>query len=229
MGTRVQGQFCPIVMAAEILSPRWSIVILSEMMQGSTRFNELRRGIPRLSPALLSKRLKELEDWGILDRRITGSGETPEYFLTEAAEELRPIIDAMANWTHKWIDSRMDPDHLDAQLLMWHVRRNLNPDPAPKRRTVVQFIYPELPQKERNYWMIVEPGRDVDLCSLEPGHNVDLFINADLLSMTRAFMGQSSLEREIDRDRIVLTGDIGTERNFRKWFVQSSFAQKPGA
>ena len=62
------GQFCPVAMAAEVLCTRWTLVMLSEMLSGSTRFNEIRRGVPRMSPALLSKRLKELEEWGLIER-----------------------------------------------------------------------------------------------------------------------------------------------------------------
>ena len=63
------NQFCPVAMASEILGSRWTIVLLRELCAGSTRFNDLRRGVPRMSPALLSKRLKELEEQGVLRRQ----------------------------------------------------------------------------------------------------------------------------------------------------------------
>ena len=226
MAATVQGRFCPIVMASEILGPRWSMVLLSELLEGSSRFNELRRGIPRISPGLLSKRLKELQDWGLIERRQQSGGEVAEYVPTDAAMELKPVIYALGCWTQKWIDARITVDTLDAPYLMWHIRRNFNPDPMPKRKTVIQFIYPEVPIAERNYWMILTPGEDVDLCSIDPGYNVDLFVAADLMAMTHAFLGQSTLNQEIGKDTITLTGDSLARANFRKWFVQSSFAQK---
>lgn len=218
------GQFCPVAMAAEILCPRWTLVLLSEMLSGSTRFNEIRRGVPRMSPALLSKRLKELEEWGLVERVERRGSDAPEYGLTPAARDLEPIIAALGFWSQKWVDSELTLQNLDAQLLMWNVRRKLSPDPMPKRRTVVQIMFPELAQKERNYWLIVAPGQETDLCSVDPGFDVNLFVSADLRSMTSAFIGPSSLEAEIAAEKIILTGERDLCGQFRKWFVQSRYA-----
>ncbi|HRX39931.1 MAG: helix-turn-helix domain-containing protein [Parvularculaceae bacterium] len=218
------GQFCPVAMAAEVLCTRWTLVMLSEMLSGSTRFNEIRRGVPRMSPALLSKRLKELEEWGLIERTEKKDAEGGEYLLTPAALELEPIITALGNWSQRWVDSELTLQNLDAQLLMWNVRRKLSPDPMPKRKTVVQIIFPELAQNKRNYWLIVSPGQDVDLCSIDPGFDVNLFVSADLKAMTSAFIGPSTLDAEIAADRILLTGDNEVSGQFKKWFVQSRYA-----
>ncbi|MCB9956824.1 MAG: helix-turn-helix transcriptional regulator [Caulobacterales bacterium] len=218
------GQFCPVAMAAEVLCTRWTLVMLSEMLSGSTRFNEIRRGVPRMSPALLSKRLKELEEWGLIERTEKKDAEGGEYHLTPAALELEPIITALGNWSQRWVDSELTLQNLDAQLLMWNVRRKLSPDPMPKRKTVVQIIFPELAQNKRNYWLIVSPGQDVDLCSIDPGFDVNLFVSADLKAMTSAFIGPSTLDAEIAADRILLTGDNEVSGQFKKWFVQSRYA-----
>src|SRR5512144_1918045 len=93
-------QFCPVAMAAEVLCTRWTIVLLREMFAGSTRFNDLRRGVPRMSPALLSQRLKELECAGIVRRDAS-----QEYRLTEAGLELQPIIEAFGVWGQRWVES----------------------------------------------------------------------------------------------------------------------------
>lgn len=218
------GQFCPVAMAAEVLCTRWTLVMLSEMLAGSTRFNEIRRGVPRMSPALLSKRLKELEEWGLVERIEKKDAETAEYLLTPAARDLEPIISALGDWSQRWVGSELTLRNLDAQLLMWNVRRKLSPDPMPKRKTVVQIIFPELAQNKRNYWLIVAPGQEVDLCSIDPGFDVNLFVSADLKSMTSAFIGPSTLDAEIAEDRIILTGDNEISAQFRKWFVQSRYA-----
>ena len=107
---------------------------------------------------------------------------------------------------------------------MWNVRRKLSPDPMPKRKTVVQIIFPELAQNKQNYWLIVSPGQDVDLCSIDPGFDVNLFVSADLKAMTSAFIGPSTLDAEIAADRILLTGDNEVSGQFKKWFVQSRYA-----
>lgn len=219
------GQFCPVAMAAEILCPRWTLVMLSEMLAGSTRFNEIRRGVPRMSPALLSTRLKELEEAGLIERVERKGAEGAEYLLTPAARELEPVITALGNWSQRWVSSELTLQNLDAQLLMWNIRRKLSPDPMPKRKTVVQIIFPELAQNKRNYWLIVAPGLGTDLCSIDPGFDVNLFVSADLKAMTSAFIGPSTLDAEIEADRIILTGDGEISAQFRKWFVQSRYAK----
>jgi DNA-binding HxlR family transcriptional regulator len=117
-------QFCPVAMAAEILCARWTIVLLREMFAGSTRFNELRRGVPRMSPALLSRRLKELEDSGIVSRAPSSESGVFEYHLTEAGHELKPLVDAFGIWGQRRIESDLSLQHLDADLLMWDMRRS---------------------------------------------------------------------------------------------------------
>lgn len=217
------GHFCPVAMAAEIVGPRWNLSLLSEMMAGSVRFNEIRRGVPRMSPTLLSKRLKELQDWGLVERRERKNGAV-EYHLTPPAEELRPIIHALGCWSQSWVDTSATLQNLDAQMLMWHVRRSLVPTPPPRRRTVVQFIYPELPKKERNFWLVLTPDEDVDLCSIDPGFDVDLFVSADLAAMTKAYMGHSTFAAEAGAGTITFTGDARLRSNLTKWLRQSSFA-----
>ena len=150
-------QFCPVAMAAEILCTRWTVVLLRELVAGSTRFNELRRGVPRMSPALLSQRLKELEVAGIVTRKSGSERGVFEYQLTAAGRELGPIVEAFGIWGQRRIESHLSLQHLDVQLLMWDMRRNLNTTPMPKKRSVVQFSYPELPAAQRSWWLIVDP------------------------------------------------------------------------
>jgi DNA-binding HxlR family transcriptional regulator len=215
------AQFCPVAMASEILASRWTLVLLAEMQSGSTRFNEIRRGVPRMSPALLSKRLRELETAGVI-RRMDGT--VPEYRLTEAGQELKPIISSIGNWAMRWVDSECTLANLDAQLLMWNMRRKIDPRPLPARRVVVEFIYPELPRDKRHYWLIVSPSTGTDLCSVDPGYDVDLYVTADLKAMTSAWMGMSKMGDEIESGKIVLTGDTELVRTLSVWMKLSSFA-----
>lgn len=224
MASEGYGQFCPVAMASEILSSRWTLLVVGEMLSGSTRFNEIRRGVPRMSPALLSKRLKELETAGIIKR---SEGRVSEYRLTDAGEELAPIIEALGHWAMRWVDAECTLANLDAQLLMWNMRRNIDPDPIPNRRTVVQFIFPELPKPARYYWLIVSPTRGVDLCMIDPGHDVDLHVTADLRALTSAWMGMSRLVDEVAAGRITLTGDRHLESTIAKWLRPSVYATPP--
>src|SRR6185436_2508140 len=155
------GQFCPVAMASEILGNRWTLVLLRELLAGSTRFNDLRRGVPRMSPALLSKRLKELEGAGIVERsKVTGESGVFEYRLTKSGRDLRAVVEAVGIWGQRWIETEASLDNLDPNLLMWDMRRNLDPRPMPTRRSVIQVIFADLPASHRNWWLIVQPGEE---------------------------------------------------------------------
>jgi DNA-binding HxlR family transcriptional regulator len=220
------NQFCPVSMAAEIICSRWTLLVLRELVMGSTRFNALRRGLPSMSPALLSKRLKELEAAGIVTRAaVEREPGVLEYRLTEAGRELRPIIESIGVWGHKWVTTEATLKNLDGNLLMWDIRRNINTDPMPSRRTVIQFIFNDRPPSERNYWLIVEPGNEVDLCLLDPGFDVDLYLSTDLRTMTEIWLGYAALGSALEGGRLVLTGSSRLAANLRAWFKLSVFAK----
>lgn len=220
------SQFCPVSMAAEIICSRWTLLVLRELVQGSSRFNELRRGVPSMSPALLSKRLKDLEAAGIV-RRIAADREpgVHEYRLTPAGEELRPIIEAVGVWGHRWVTTEATLKNLDANLLMWDIRRNINTDPMPPRRNVIQFIFKDRPPAERNYWLIVEPRNEVDLCLVDPGFDVDLYVSTDLRTMTEIWLGYAAAGLASDDGRLVVTGNRDLAADLRAWLKLSMFAK----
>lgn len=220
-------QFCPVAMAAEILCTRWTVVLLREFVAGSTRFNELRRGVPRMSPALLSQRLKELESAGIVAR--TASTSEPgvlEYRLTASGRELEPIIEAFGIWGQRWVDAELSLQHLDVQLLMWDIRRNLDTTPMPARRNIVQFLYPELVPTQRSWWLIVDPAASVDLCSINPGFDVDLYVSVDLRTMTAIWMGLDTVRAAVASQRMLLTGNGQLASAMQTWLGLSPFAKQ---
>jgi DNA-binding HxlR family transcriptional regulator len=220
------NQFCPVAMAAEVLCARWTFLLLRELVVGSTRFNELRRGVPRMSPALLSKRLKELEAAGIVTRvKIPNEPGVFEYKLTDAGKDLRPIVEAIGVWGHKWISTAATLKNLDPDLLMWDIRRNINPDPMPPRRNTIQFIFGDRAKAERNWWLIVEPGQAVDLCFVDPGFDVDLYLATDLRTMTEIWMGYVTVAQARDEGRLTLTGNKQLEANLAAWLKLSTFAR----
>lgn len=219
------GQFCPVAMAAEVLCRRWTIVILRELLSGSTRFNELRRGVPRMSPALLSLRLKELEAAGVLTRETSANDpRAVEYRLTESGRQLWPIVEAMGLWGQRWVTSDLTLANLDVGLLMWDMRRNLNPAPLPRARRVVQFLYPELPPGERSWWLIVDPAAGVDLCGVDLGFDVDLYVSTDLRTMTAIWMGLETVRAATAAGRLLLTGDRELAGAMQTWLGLSPFA-----
>lgn len=220
------SQFCPVAMAAEILCTRWTIVLLRELVSGSTRFNELRRGVPRMSPALLTKRLRDLEAAGIVTRGPAGGGEIFEYRLTPAGHDLKPVIEAIGFWGQRWIESEASLQNLDPDLLMWDMRRSLDTRPMPRRRSTIQFIYGDQPQARRNYWLIVEPEKAVDLCSVDPGFEVDLYVTTDLRTMTEIWMGLKTVARAKDESRLQVTGSRKLEAALQTWLGLSPFAKE---
>jgi len=220
------GQFCPVAMASEIVGTRWTILVLGGRAAGTSRFNDLRRGVPRMSPALLSQRLKELEDAGIVVRRRSRrDAGVMEYHLTESGLELAPIIDAIGAWGQRWIESDLSLQRLDAQLLMWDMRRNLDTDPMPDERSVIHFQYTGQPTKSRNWWLIVEPGFEVDLCGVDPGHDIDLYVSTDLRTMTAVWMGYDTVRKAVSDDRLLLTGNRTLASKMQAWLGLSPLAK----
>jgi DNA-binding HxlR family transcriptional regulator len=227
MTTGSYQQFCPVAMAAEILCTRWTIILLREMFAGSTRFNELRRGVPRMSPALLSLRLKELEAAGIVAHAMSNADPSvSEYRLTESGRDLGPLVEAFGIWGQRRIESKLSLQHLDVDLLMWDMRRNLNTTPMPARRSVVQIVYPELPAAQRRWWLIVDPGTGVDLCKVDPGFDVDLYVSTDLRSMTAIWLGLDTVRAAVANHRIVLTGSRQLASSMQTWLGLSPFAKE---
>jgi len=216
-------QFCPVAMAAEILCSRWTIVLLRELVAGSTRFNDLRRGVPRMSPALLSQRLKDLESAGVIRRTEIEPG-VHEYVLTEAGHELEPLIHAFGMWGQRWIDSKLSLEHLDARLLMWDMRRSLDAKSLPKRRSVIQFQYADAPQAHRLYWLITLPDGEIDLCELDPGFDVDLYVSCNLRTMTAIWLGYESATAAVAAKRLILVGDRDLQSKLPTWLGLSRFA-----
>lgn len=219
------GQFCPVSMASEIVCSRWTTLVVRELLCGTTRFNDLRRGVPRMSPALLSKRLKELERAGVVQTRRNESG-VVEYHLTEAGEDLRPLILGLGFWGQRWVESQLSLKNLDPSLLMWDMRRNLNPKPLPPKRCTIQFQYPELPPAKQCWWLVVDGGT-VDLCGFDPGFEVDLLVTSSLRSMTAIWMGLTVVRQEIEAGHLELDGDPAIARAMQQWLGLSPFAPEP--
>ena len=216
-------QFCPLAMAAEVLCTRWTMVLMRELVAGTTRFNDLRRGVPKMSPTLLAQRLRELESSGVVEKKAVKSEKGIfEYRLTDAGKDLRPVVEAMGMWGQKWVESRLSLKNLDPSLLMWDMRRNLNPSPLPNQRTVVQFLYQELPKSKQSWWLVIEPHGEVDLCWADPGFDIDLYVKTDLRTMTAIWMGLTTVKKE--REHMNLIGAKHVADSMQTWLGLSPFA-----
>ena len=223
MGQAGYKQFCPVAMASEVLCTRWTMVLMRELIAGTTRFNDLRRGVPKMSPTLLAQRLRELESAGVVEKKAIKSEKGIfEYQLTEAGKDLRPVVEAMGMWGQKWVESQLSLKNLDPSLFMWDMRRNLNPSPLPDQRTVIQFLYPELPKSKQNWWLVIEPHGEVDLCWADPGFDIDLYVKTDLRTMTSIWMGLTTIKNE--RARMDLIGAKDIAASMQTWLGLSPFA-----
>jgi DNA-binding HxlR family transcriptional regulator len=224
------GQFCPVAMAAEIVCSRWTALVLRELLCGTTRFNDLRRGVPLMSPSLLSKRLKELEEAGVIVTVPTAQHGIVEYRLTEAGEDLRPVIMSLGFWGQRWVESSLSLKNLDPSLLMWDMRRSLDPKPLPKRRCTINFLYPDVLSARRSWWLVIDAatagGGHVDLCSSNPGFEVDLYVKAALRSMTGIWMGFTTVAKEVEAGNLELIGDPGVAKSMQTWLGLSPFAKE---
>lgn len=216
-------QFCPVAKAAEIVAERWTPLVIRELLSGSHHFNDLRRGVPLMSPSLLSQRLKFLEDQGLVERHADPDGEGVEYRLTRAGEELLPVIEALGTWGKRWVHREVKSADLDPGLLMWDIHRRLHIDQFPVQRTVLRFELLDVPSKGRFYWLVIDRGK-VDICLKDPGFEVDLYIAADVETLTMVWLGDIPLNRAIREQTIKLHGPKKLVQQFKSWLALSAFA-----
>lgn len=210
------GQWCPVAMAAEVLTERWTPLIVRELLCGSTRFNDLRRGVPLMSPSLLSKRLETLRRVGVV-ARVGG-----EYRLTPAGEELRPIIELMGVWGRRWARGDVEAKHHDAGLLMWDIHRNIVADRLPARRVVVHFFLDGSSDRKSHFWLVLAGGR-ADLCLTDPGHETDLHVRGHVRTMIDYWMGQCEFAAAVHRGDLTVTGPSELVRALPTWFARTDF------
>jgi DNA-binding HxlR family transcriptional regulator len=212
-------QFCPVAKAMELLDERWTLLIVRELLSGSERFNDVRRGVPRMSPTLLAKRLNQLVRAGVVEKQAE------RYVLTPAGEELRPVVEALAVWGVRWIGELGDRD-LDPKLLLWDMRRNTNADAVPDGRTVVFFQFTDVPPRTRHWWFILASG-DADVCDEDPGHEVSLTVTAPLRALIQIWRGDLRWDEALRSETVQVQGPETLRRGLPTWFALSPFAAVP--
>jgi DNA-binding HxlR family transcriptional regulator len=215
------GQYCPLAKGAEVFAERWTPLILRELLRGSSSFNDVHRGVPRMSRSLLSSRLRKLERCGVLIRRDTRRGR--EYGLTDAGRALGPVVTQLGTWGQRWYRSHFEAEELDVGVLMWDMRSTVDPLRFPKARTVVQFTFVGAKPGEREWWLVNEDG-EVDLCPVDPELGVDLLVTTDRRTMTRVWMGEESVEFARRTRRLELAGPRELQQRFADWLHRSPYA-----
>ncbi len=108
---RVNGKeyHCPVEMVIDLVSGKWKLLILRELMKGTRRFSQLQRSIPGITQKMLTKQLRDLESAGIISRKVYPQVPPKvEYSLTPIGESLREIFDAMHRWGVRYAQSLRD-------------------------------------------------------------------------------------------------------------------------
>lgn len=215
------GQFCTVARSAEVLCERWTPLVLRELLCGSRRFNDLHRGVPRMSTSLLAQRLRRLEEFGVVRR--AAAGKVWEYSLTPAGEDLRPIITALGHWGARWIGSRLRREELDAGLLMWDVRRSVRIETFPSVPVIIHFRFRDARTGERQWWLVVEDGA-ADLCRDDPGRDVTLVVEATVRALTEVWTGDRTPEQAIQAREVRVEGARRDAAKLWQWLGSSAFA-----
>jgi DNA-binding HxlR family transcriptional regulator len=212
-------QFCPVAKAMELLDERWTMLVLRELLAGSRRFNDLRRGLPRMSPALLSKRLHQLTAAGLV------GADGGHYALTPAGRELGPILEAIGVWGVRWIGELGDPD-LDPKLLLWDMHRRVDHDAVPPGRSVVHFEFTDVTGSAR-YWWLVIAAREADVCDADPGFPVTVTVHGTLRRMVEIWRGDVTWQRGLRDGALRVQGPEPLRRALPRWFTLAAYTAAP--
>jgi DNA-binding HxlR family transcriptional regulator len=180
---KTYGEYCPIAKSVEVLGERWSLLVLRELLVGSTRYNDIARGLPAMSRSMLSKRLREFENAGLLER-LDG-----EYLLTPAGQGLRGIVFGLGEWGENWVLGEPDPDELRPDTLMWHGHARFDISELPDRRVVIEFVMTDFPNR---YWVVVETIGS-SICDADPGYEVDVTVSSSATTLYRIFYHQQTV------------------------------------
>jgi len=215
---KIYGQFCPLAQATQLLCNPWTFIVIRELLAGSTRFSDLKKGAPLMSPSLLSTRLKQLSESGVI--KVSGKKGQSIYTLTQAGLELRPVVELLGAWGHRWAPSSLASHDLDAGLLMWDMRRTIDPSVFPKHRVVVEFHYPDAPEGQRKWWLISE-NSEIDLCNDDLDFDVDVFIECSLTTMTQVWTCNTTFNEAVQNKQIKVLGDSILTEKMQSWIRSS--------
>jgi DNA-binding HxlR family transcriptional regulator len=215
------GQYCPVALGSEVIADRWTLLILREMVIGSTRFNEIERGLPGISRSLLLQRLGHLERKGALERRPARAGRGHEYHLTPAGRDLETVIMALGEWSVRWLYAEPEPAQVDPVVLTWWMRRRVDTTRLPDKRVVIEFDYHGA--NATVIWLVLDRG-EPSVCVKHPGFDSDLWVVTDAASLMRVFAGIESLGEARHRGTVTLNGPTSLTRSFGTWFLWSPFA-----
>ncbi|HLO36614.1 MAG TPA: helix-turn-helix domain-containing protein [Candidatus Deferrimicrobium sp.] len=214
-------EYCPIAVGVEVFGDRWTPLILRELILGSRRFNDIHRGLGKMSRTLLSQRLRELERRGIVERTLGATGRTTDYCLTAAGLELEPVVWGLGHWAARWSFGDPADDELDAAWLVWRLHQNVEADHLPAGRTVIQFVLAGPGGGEA--WLVLDRGGS-SACQIDPGFEVDLVVMGDNREMHRWLLGWRTFRDLRASGSVRVVGPSKLGRAFPTWFKEALFA-----
>jgi len=221
------GQFCPVAKATELVGEKWTLLVLRELLLGTTRFNDFQRALSRMSPTLLSKRLRHLEERGIIIRKRPSGQRVYEYRLTRAGRELGPLIEVLAVWGMRWARGRLTDDELDVEFLMRELQRRIRTEHLPDGQTVICLMFDELTE-HKTWWLLVD-GDVIDLCTEDPGKDVDLYISSSVRTLVEVWAGDLDMRLALRNGSIRAHGLRHLMRTMPDWFGVSPYREvRPG-
>ncbi len=202
---RSYGQFCPVAKAAELFCERWNALIIRDLANGPRRFSELQRGVPLMSPSLLSRRLKQLAAEDIVERRA-GPRNGFVYVLTEAGQEFVPLVSALGVWGQRWTRRTLEEHEIDLGLLVWSIESSARAACFGPRRCLIRLELTDQPEAKRFWWFLNEDAR-CTLCIDDPGGGVDLFLACSLPDAIRIVRGDMALGTALGSGRLEALGE----------------------
>jgi DNA-binding HxlR family transcriptional regulator len=217
------GQFCSIARALDVLGERWSLLIVRELLCDSHTFGDIQRGIPRLSRTMLAARLRELRDVGVITRNVEDGG--PSYALTEAGRDLGGVIREIGTWGQRWLPRTLPNDELDADGLLWDMRRRIRREALPARPIVVRIEFSSVRGRGSARFLLLRRS-EVSLCTENPGFPEELRLGGSLRTLTAWWRGDISLA-EARAEGMVVEGRRDWVRTFPQWFERYLFADVP--
>lgn len=222
---REYGQFCPVALASEVLAERWTLLVVRELLAGAQRFNDIRRGVPRLSPTLLKHRLETLVAAGIVERQHAGNSRGANYCLTDAGRALKPVVSSIGEWGQRWARD-IRPQDLDPGWLVWAMHRRLDTRAMPPGRTVIEIEFVDAPARQRRFWLVHDTGT-VDVCLKDPGYETSVRMLAKLRVFAEVWRGLRSLRDELRAGTVRIEGPSALQRAFPRWLLLSAYAPIP--
>ena len=218
------GQFCPVAKAAELFCERWTPLIVRDLAFGASRFSELQRGVPLMSPTLLSRRLKQLEAEGVVERRRSSTGKSWTYHLTPAGVEFVPLVETLGVWGQRWSRRQLAEGEIDLGLLLWTLERSVKANAFGKERAVIHLQFSDQPAGKDRWWF-VNHKEECELCLEDPGYEVDLYLTCSLPDMIYLVRGDLTLATAVSTDRLDVAGTSPVKKKLPDWLNLSPLSQ----